>query len=362
MLSSWLVFESPSPDKTSQTSPATLKTGFGMNAPRARNVTGKPTDWGLSIESERINEVKYSDSWSEAPEWAQLPSPSTMAIAPVQPDPAGGMTATLFTSTGNQASPYFVATGRAVSGWFRGNGSPGDPGVPGGPTSYAHFRHVDAAGAAFREVNSATWTRYSFTNIMDSTDAVTLETRDRPTGSGSITTPTEIFAYGAQIERGAAYPSSYIRNTDNQMTRKAEKLWSPVAKALLQGGFFRIELRFAPNYASGEQAGDHDLLFFKDENNRVYLRAADNAVVMRIGSQVMASGSLEWSREQQLSIVVVNSPAERSVSVTGATNGNGITNETTGAPVPLAAELYILSNVTGAQECADLRYISLAPP
>jgi hypothetical protein len=54
-LPGWLVLESPSEDKTVQTGPDRLRSGFGPNAARARSVDG--VAWGLNVESERTNRV-----------------------------------------------------------------------------------------------------------------------------------------------------------------------------------------------------------------------------------------------------------------------------------------------------------------
>jgi hypothetical protein len=364
-LPSWLLFSSPSSGKTSQTSASTLRTGFGPDVPRARNVTGMPNDWGLSIESARRNLVRFSDSWANGMTqyWQYLTGNGDMAYMTMQVDPAGGMAATLFQSTGDQASAYVTVTGRTASGWFRGQGMPGDPAPTGGDLSFAHFRHVDAPMKAYTEVTSTEWTRYSITNAMNENGSIVLETRDRPQGAGVISTPTEILAYGAQVEPDGAYPSSYIPTANADGDRQAEKLWSPMASALVQDGFFRITIRFAPNYASGEQAGDHDLIVFKDKNNRLFVRAMDNAIVLRVdNSQEIASDPLTWDREQPLTVVAVNSGAELSLSVMGATSGDGAKTMGAGIPMQLDASLHILSDTAGATECADLRYISFGPP
>jgi hypothetical protein len=359
-LPSWLLFSSPSANKTSQTSASTIRIGFGPNAARARNVTGMQTDWGLSIESERKNVVRYSDSWNDM--WIYLTGMNAMMPTPMQVDPSGGMKATLFQSSGDQASAYLTVTGRVVSAWLRGEGSPGDPEPIGGDLSFAHFRHVDAPGAPFVEVNSTTWTRYSFTNAMNENGSIVLETRDRPSGAGRILGPTQTVAYAGQVEPNAAYPSSYIPTTDADVTRAAEKLWSPMPAALVQDGFFRINLRFAPNYASGEQAGDHELLVFKGNNDRLFVRAMDNAIVLRVDGLEITSDPLEWSREQPITVVAVNSTTELSLGVMGATTGDGAKTQGVGKPMQLDPELYILSNSNGTTECADLRFISFSQP
>src|SRR5262249_44671212 len=149
---------------------------------------------------------------------------------------------------------------------------------------------------------------------------------------------------------------SYIPTTNVDITRSAESLYVPMAFApnLMPGGFSRIELRFAPNYASGEQATDHDLIVFNDTDDHLFVRKADNAIVLSAGGNGLASTRLQWSREQPLDVIAVNTATEFSLTVTVGMGTPQTQTLPQGKPLPTNADLYILGSTKGAQECADL--------
>lgn len=342
-LPAWLSFKSPSAGRTTQTSDKTLCVGFGPDAPRARNVG--PADapqYGLSVESARTNLVSGSDAWSGA-KWGS----GSMTAKGSAADPAGGTAATTFSSTGDQYSNYTAppVLSRAASSWLRGDA---------GAAPYAHFRHH--ISGPFMDINTTEWRRYSVVQAKDEVAEVALETRDRPVGAGVIAGATSFAAFGAQMEAGAAYPSSYIPTKDGPVTRAAEVLSSAVPAELLPGGFLDVELSIAPSYAEHEQGVDHDLLFI-DADNRLVLEAKTHQVALIIGGDVIRSDALTFEREQALVITAKSSKDGRELTVAGASTGSGTKTGAAAGPIALSTSIYILGSASGAEECADLRSI-----
>lgn len=356
----WLEISCPTADRTSQVSASTLYRGYGANAARPRNVVGK---WGLSVESTRKNKILNSDSWSAIGMGWNQPG-GVMNAVQGKSDPAGGTVATQFDSSGGQTS-YTVngLTKGYASAWLKGAV---------GVSPYSYFAIGPAGtGWSYVTVNTTTWKRY---DVANAEGYFRLETTADSDGDPlAIMGNTSTVAFGAQYESlvpdaFAHYPSSYIPNTAMARTREADKLFSNFyGEIFAAGGYLNMVLKFAPNYATGEEAGDHDI-FFIDAANRIYFDSSKAQFVLKTNNTPLAApvaGMVSWKREQELTITVKTSAAGREFSLSGADGGNfskvadpGATD----APVPTNKPIYILSKDTGATECADLRYIGFFKP
>jgi hypothetical protein len=370
VLPEWLTFESPTPNRSSQTSDTSLCVGFPADAPRARNVSpGAPaTRWGLSIESERTNEVLQSDSWHSTG-WIAAGTGVDMSLATDQPDPAMGTNAAKFTATGvftgGQHSRYFNADGRVASTWVRGEGlmGVGCKNVMGMmEMCYAHFKHANQF-PYYINVKNTVWQRISIVNTQNIAASLVFETRDYPVGAGEIGGSTNFYAFGAQVEKTGAYPSSYIPTADTKVTRAAEKLYAPQSDVLLPNGHLNVTIRFAPNFAANElSVNEYRVLQIGDKGvgdaNRIYIKQSDKRVVFDMGGVKLESDSIDFMREQELTITaktLAGGGAE--LTVGGATGGNGTKSSGSEVDLPVDAPIIILGNDKGAEECVDLRYI-----
>lgn len=346
-LPEWLVFKSPTAGRTSQTSESTLCRDYGVDVPRARNVgpIADTTGWGLTVESTRTNALPQSDSLSGT-KWA----PPTMTGAATNPDPAGGLAATRFISTGNQYSSYPnpMTAGRAISSWAKGVA---------GAVPFAHFRFRSVGGAPYLDVDSLQWKRYSFIEPADVAGDLVFETRDNPPGAGQIKGATTFDVYAAQVEPGALYPSSYIPTGDDPVTRAVERLSSSMPQMLAPGGWLNVEIRYAPHYSDNEVANEHDVLYFAPDA-RIFYRSSDRKIHFVVGKKDLTTSALVLEREIQLTILAENDPESgMKLTISGAQSGNGTATDNQKEPIALPASVSILGNTSGAQECADLRYI-----
>ena len=352
-LGGWMTIECPTDKRTSQDSVSTLITGYGANAARPRAVGKGP---GLSVESKRTNKILHSDTWGAGvlpavdpdPGWAK----SSMASAPVI-GPAALSAATLFDSAGSQQSYYAFGLPKGfASAWLKGGT---------GAMPFARFVADPDAATNWDnpvDITETGWRRYG---IADASGYLRLETRgDGDMDPPPITQPSSITAFGAQLEPGVAYPSSYIPTQEAERTREADRLFVNAPALVAPGGYFHLKLTFSPNYATGENKENEHDLFHIDSSNRIYLRFSDGKIVLRIQGKDLDSLPLTWQREQEIAVEAIHSPSGRRLIVSGAnpTDFSDTALEAIQTNVPM----YILGNTTGAQECADLRYIGFFPP
>lgn len=108
---------------------------------------------------------------------------------------------------------------------------------------------------------------------------------------------------------------------------------------------------------------DSPLLWW-DASNQIFLRQADAKLCVKIGGSVaLASAALTWSREQALTLGVHLAPGGAlTLSVAGATTGNGTTTAAGVAAFTTQATAYLLGTSAGAQECTDLRALGFYAP
>jgi hypothetical protein len=212
------------------------------------------------------------------------------------------------------------------------------------------------------------WKRYE---IGGDDGYLLLETRGDGDGDPvKITYSSAVHAYGAQHEtlsdnKIVYYPSSYIPTGNMEKTREADTLFSAFPSEILPLGYFDVELRFAPNYASDQWTESrHDLVYI-DEANRVTmeLAAAGGTLLLKShNTELKATVAATWARDQELRIIARSTPTIRELSLEIASVGIFSISDMDVGPSPTNKNVYILGDASGAQECADLRYIGFFPP
>jgi len=339
-LPAWLSYGCKTGGRTSQVGPGIVRTGYAANEARPRNVG---MGWGLAMEPERTNLL--TSSWA-GDDWVIANGQMTFEMG--QEDPAGGTNGVRFDSLGGQSSPIEpTPLGTVASSWLLGvNGEP--------PFAYLAYGHSFVGVETLGE-----WRRYETVRTLDDNgDWFRLDT-GATAGVPTIAAPTSILAYGAQVEVGA-YPSSYIPTNGSSVTRSADHL-SMAMTELAPSGYFDVTIRYAPHHAMNEQQSDHDLLALEDDGVFLRMKIGGTLTLFRTGSadSVRIEG-LDWAREQALEVRVEYLSKHRTISIKGATVGDG--EATLDGAVPAVGEdrtVYILGDNDGPQEGADLRYVEV---
>jgi hypothetical protein len=354
-LPAWLSFESPSSDKTTQTGPNTLEEGFGPDVPRARRNAGP---WGLSVESARTNIVTDSATWGPAPSGTWVNGDMIRTNGQAGPSPA--MDAVQFESqagTGHYSAYFDMASGPFVATtWAKGVGA-----------APVHSCFATCQGVL---INSTNWARYISACTSSVTTFVRLETRAYgfPTDPCPlIASATTTVTYGLQIE-AAGYPSSFIPTGNSPTTREAERLFIDNPDAYFPGGFYSVDIVFAPLYGATDLAmgAQHDLLFF-DTNDRIFIeRGAGGSrfCLASSGEPSVCTGALAWTAEEEILVEATSTGSERTLSVTiegqvPVTPPAG----TAAAAISLGSTVELLGDGSpGAQESGDLRRVTIRSP
>ncbi len=333
-LPSWMAIACATTGRTSQQSASTIRTGYGANAARARSVDGAA--FGLSVESARANQSPH-----DASAWPT--QAGTVAISAAT-DPAGASTNVVFNDTDAAVASFrgeaITATAGTicVSAWTKNTTAQAG-------TINSNLTDIANAGAIPLTGGDTDWVRREVagTTAGGSHFAVV-----QPRIIDVQTGPVSVYSF--QMEAGL-YPGSAI---GPGVSRAADVLSLSSPALVAPGGFFDATIVVAPNYTQAEQGSDHDLLFF-DTNNRVFVKASDHKIYLRIGGVDVVSSALTWSRNQAITVHASHLAAGRALVVSGATSGNGTTTGTAVAAITLPATAYVLGNASGAQECSDLR-------
>ncbi|XXU54454.1 hypothetical protein WME81_42765 [Sorangium sp. So ce1078] len=352
----WLTLESPTSDKTVQIGESALVSGIAADVARARR-TRDDGLWGLSLESARENRIPLSTPLQRP--WRSFHDASLTEAR----GPDGEMSAGRVSDDdmGHAAAAY-VPVDRSggststVSGWV------GD--VEGEEGDFAWIRAFTFDDAAQNDARTRVlaparaWRRIDFTGVETERAG---QIWVYPAAGDDARLSAASFAF-LSLE-SARYPSSAIATSGSARRREADALYANNAEWLIWKGWVKALIEFAPNYASGEQLVDHDLLYI-DSGSRVFLRASDGAVVMTVtgsrGSATLETESLAWEREQALQVEASSGPSGLSLRVT-VDEGEDIEVDepaVVGAiPVPESGHIHILGDPDGSQECADLRRV-----
>ncbi|WP_129579374.1 MULTISPECIES: hypothetical protein [Sorangium] len=358
-LPGWLTLESPTPDKTVQIGEGALVSGIAAHAARARRIRDDGP-YGLSLESARENRIPLSTPLQRP--WRTFHEASLAEARGPDGEVSAGRVSDEDTA---QAAAAYVPVDRSdgststVSGWV------GD--VEGEEGDFAWIRAFAFDEAAQNDERARVpaparaWRRVDLTGVETARAG---QIWVYPAAGDDARQSAASFAF-LSLE-SARYPSSAIPTSGSARRREADVLYANNAEWLIWKGWFKAILEFAPNYASGEQLADHDLLYI-DSGTRVFLRASDGAVVMTVtgadGSASLATESLSWEREQAFQVEVSSSPSGLSLRV-ALDEGDGGKDVSVDEPaaavaiaVPESGRIHILGDPDGSQECADLRRV-----
>jgi hypothetical protein len=338
-LPSWLTLTCATTGRTVQTSASTLRTGFGANAARARSVNGAV--WGLSVESARTNVVAAPADFSSG-SWTKTTGVVGTAATTDLLDPAGanGATRLAYDGSGTAGNTRVVqSTGvtpgngvaYCMSWWARMlTGTRTIDGYLNLPSTIVHTTFT------------STWQRFDGFDLGNGTFGLQFNLTD-----ATLNSAFNGYCYACQEELGK-YPSSAITGA-----RAADVPSVATPSAIAPSGYFDVTYAIAPNYATGEQGSDHNLLYF-NSTNRLFLRQSDAKLVLRIGGADITTGALSWMRNQTLWIRAAHGPGGRVLFVSGSAPVTG----SAVSAISLPATVYLLGSNTGPEESSDLQFVS----
>lgn len=195
-------------------------------------------------------------------------------------------------------------------------------------------------------------------NVSVNSGMITLDARDETANGGQVATAQNCYLDLPQLEAGF-YPTSPINTTTAAVTRPADTLSyasGSYPAAFLTSGFV---VSFAPDASSTDFIASNEdwRLVQVGANDYVRIRKNTNCVVELVcGGTVVATLTITFSRAQALMITA--SPTRGSLTVSGATTGNG-TNVGTGAAWPSGSTLYVGGDNAGAHNVTG-RYVGAA--
>ncbi len=289
--------------------------------PNVRRIEDRGDGLGpmLLIEGSRTNFVLQSRQITDSSVW------SSAGTATVTADAAPGPDAAVEADRSTAAGPYTYSAGQVLNG------------VAPNPHSISAYARAISSSSEWRtdyRIQAwsgpvpTTWTR-----------------RDRAFGPGGTWFATNSFdepsGYGLfvdlhQLEQDV-FPSSVIRTTTSPMTRAPDVLafsGPSLPPELATGGFTIV---YAPDCSSLEmtQSGLPHPLLGSDASNELVLQPDGTTVRVILVTQgsttVGAASSLTFSRGQPMTFVV--RPSAGTITVTGATTGDGTITGTPGSLV-----------------------------
>lgn len=339
-LPDWLTIECVSVERSAQTSASTVRTGFGANTARAYSVDGE--SWGLLVEASGENLIDEQDLTA----WA---SAGCVLHAALTPDSDAENCAVEDNSAVAveyiQYIPAFVAGIHTLSTWIQT--------IAPIPTYHALLNVWDFS-LSFEYLGihhvglDAAWL-----NVSDSQLCVA------PTNPGILMAPRNVEPSGVGITKfwgmqleASAYPTSFMGADNATFTRSADSLIADAA-TIVQSGCIDVELVYAPQYASSEASSDHVLLYIDADTYLEYVHSSQQFRLFVNGYSLL-SAVVTFSRLQQLTITVTANASGRSLTVAGATNGNGTVTAEAVTPIIVPDEVFVLGDSDGASEGAVL--------
>jgi len=345
-LPSYLTITGATAGRSIRTGPSTVVSALGANAARARRTNS--AGFALAVEKAMTQFEKNTNDFTAA-SWNK-DGMTVDAGAVTLPDgtSVSGKNQLNLTGCAGADGPYQTTAMGAVSYclsvWMQQAGGA------------CTFKITDSVTGTQQEsaVLNTVWTQYVHVRNVSFGD---------PTGAGIWILKTSGNALGQvafpQAENGL-YPTSFFPNTGTSPTTRAQDLLVHNTPSILApNGFFPgLDISVVPHYASTEYIADHNLVYF-GANDRIFLRQADNKVVLRLGGADIVSTALTFAREDEIRVRAQHTAAGRRLFVW--LNGGKIydsTLQSAGAAITLPGSVGLLSDGTTTVESAGLRRLA----
>lgn len=323
----------------------------------------------LLLEGSRKNWI-YTSPKPNAGNWKA--GPATLNSVNSYPAPDATYSASYGTSTGAEGVPADVVYNNFVgvpsgkpwtaTNWVRANA---------GTSTAQDFIGGGPGAAAAGLSTTTTWARnemYDPNHASTDLNLYIADGRDlRAYGGIAGGTRQQVF-WGMQLEQ-ANFASSYIRSADNASAgpvRAADILSGPIATVpvAMINGTFAFEVAPIFSSARGIAYGSDQCIFSyaEDDSERIFFVVSGGSIYIRVvsgGATKVTSNALTFSAHQKLTVAI--SGAAGSITVSGATTGNGTVTGTAWTRTT-GSTLYI-GNRQGATQPAFVRlgrYINAA--
>ncbi len=344
-LPSWLTVTCPTAERSIQTGPATVRTGFAANTARARSLDG--LTWGCAGEPLTTNAMTEQDlnNWSPGgtPVITSAVTPAgTTEDVEVEDDNAAGAESISTPVT------IVIGTTYVLSAWTQV--------LAPAPSNFTYLRALVAPAVGFIQAAVETaWTLH-----VSATAEVATQS-----SSGVFMTPrlnvvADVGAtrlWGTQLE-GRLYPTSFMGADNATFTHAADVFTVEDPEVLAPDGYFALRFTIVPYYADTEAAGDHNLLWF-DDDNRLFWDGAAGKFVLRLDGVDLTTAATTFSGNQQLVLTVRHKIDGAAITLAGATTGNGAVTGDPQDAITLPTNIHLMGTNLGAEEGADLRMIEV---
>jgi hypothetical protein len=265
----------------------------------------------IFIEGSRTGTFRRSEELDNA-SWIKT---NCTISANVVTAPDGASTADRITTTADSVTTSIALTtvtaptgNLAFQFWYRGD------------TSFTgSYTVTSGAASASADINvTTTWQRVTG-HFTGATVAPTVTIRPHA-GAGSGVAGRVMYVWGVGTENSTV-PSSYILTTSANATRSADTLTYTSGNwpTYLATGNYSID--FVPMGTSGQVNAVADILSFGGASDRLSLSNIDQINVVVGGVTQVTGNTLTWSADQVITVTV--RPAAGTITVSGATTGNG---------------------------------------
>lgn len=193
---------------------------------------------------------------------------------------------------------------------------------------------VQLSGCVVEATVGTSWQRVGFTysEASGGTYAMVADARSWSTYGGTGASASDCYWASSQVER-MPFCTSAIRTTSATVTRGADILSGSMSSVPSKITSDAYSIDVAPIFSSADgiaYAKDQCIFSFaEDDSERLFFVVSGGSIYLRVvsgGSTKVTSGALSFSANQKLTIAV--NSASGSVTVSGATSGNGTSTGT----------------------------------
>src|SRR5690606_10983049 len=221
----------------------------------------------------------------------------------------------------------------------------------GGTSAAYRVRTVESGAAVLADALEGSptvdWTRYEETFTGTTASACEIDFQPAATAADTGTASVAFI----QVE-GRLYATSFIDGT------RAVGALEALSSRIAPHGYFDVAITYAPQYAHDEVTGELDLLYV-DADNLCYYDGADDSFHLVLGGvEVATVGAVTFSALQELTVTIRHLDSGATLSVEGATTGDGTDTAAPSARLSPAKFIHLLGNADGAQEGAELYAIT----